>query len=280
MKIDTQTGWFKGVGDLVCFAWIGAGMRAAGQEVEFYAQSWRAELMSLFKEKVTQDPTDMVSTLSHEDGYEQAVKNKSPLNYLDWICARLGVTAKPQRPKMYLRPTDRQLGRSVSGTVLVFPHCIWAPRTWPKSYFVELVWYLKRAKIDVRVVTEQRDGAFLFVPCIYGKSLSYVAAAIQVAKLVIGNDSGPAHLAGTIGTPTLAIQGPTQERIYSYLPEVVSYRKKVLPCAGCHCLPPFRDSCNVGCHELYRTFPEDIYAKALEMLGLIVNTNQTEAIAA
>jgi hypothetical protein len=110
----------------------------------------------------------------------------------------------------------------------------------------------------------------MYFPTIYGKSLQFVTAAIQASRLVIGNDSGPAHLAGTVGTPTLAIQGSTQERIYGYLNgAVTSFRKKVLPCSGCHGLPEkqFRCSCEAGCHELYRTFPEDVYHKAIEMLG-------------
>jgi hypothetical protein len=106
-------------------------------------------------------------------------------------------------------------------------------------------------------------------PCIVGKSWSFIAAAIQQSKLVIGNDSGPAHLAGTLGTATIAIHGPTQrDRIYGHIPEVVGMEKRSLPCAGCHCLPVFkgqpawRPSCEIGCHQLYRTFPEEVFEKA------------------
>ena len=116
---------------------------------------------------------------------------------------------------------------------------------------------------------EQRDYAF-FMPfhCIIGKSWNYIAAAIQASRLVIGNDSGPAHLAGTIGTPTVAVQGATTERIYAHIPEVISYRKKALGCAGCHCLPPdFRASCDSGCLELYRTFPEEVAQFAMSILN-------------
>jgi hypothetical protein len=127
---------------------------------------------------------------------------------------------------------------------------------------------LTQSGITVKFVTEERDYDFLSFHCLYKKTWGFIAAAIQWADLVIGNDSGPAHLAGTIGTRALAIHGPTQERIYAYLPEVTSYRKKALPCAGCHCLPPFPKgyACSVGCGELYRTFPEDVYQVAVEIL--------------
>ncbi len=169
---------------------------------------------------------------------------------------------------------DREMGRRASARVLVFPECAWPTRTWPRNYWFELCHLLKAAGIDLAVVTEKRAEDFGAFRCIYGQSLAFLAAAMQRAQLVIGNDSGPAHLAGTIGTKTLAIHGPTTERIFAHIPEVVSFRKRALGCAGCHGLPPhglslsngFRESCVVGCHELYRTFPEDVFAHAMGLL--------------
>ena len=257
MKIDTFNGWFKGVGDIVCFAWLGEGLVSTGQDVEFFATDWRAEMLTMFQLPVTGDRSGALLT---QQGYETAVKTGSPLSYLQWMAHHLGVTVTPRRPRLDLRPMDREMGRRDSADVLIFPSSYSPVRTWPRPYFVELGLLLRKAGYTVKVVTEQRDYAF-FMPfhCIVGQSWNYVAAAMQAAKLVIGNDSGPAHVAGTIGTPTIAIQGATTERIYAHIPEVISYRKKSMPCAGCHCLQPdFRASCEVGCLELYRTLPEEV----------------------
>jgi hypothetical protein len=266
MKIDTFNGWFKGVGDIVCFAWLGEGMIQAGQEIEFFATDWRAEVLRIFQMPVSGDKTDAVLTW---EGYETAVKTRSPLSYLGWMAHHLGITAEPRRPRLDMTPMDREMGRRDSADVIIFPNSYSLVRTWPKNYFVELGLLLRAAGFTVKICTEQRDYAF-FMPfhCIVGQSWNYVAAAIQSAKLVIGNDSGPAHLAGTIGTPTIAIQGATTERIFSHIPEVISYRKKALTCAGCHCLKPnFRASCETGCLELYRTFPEQVAQFAIETLN-------------
>jgi lipopolysaccharide export system permease protein len=40
------------------------------------------------------------------------------------------------------------------------------------------------------------------------------AAVMQQAALYVGNDSGPSHLAAAVGAPTLALFGPSDERIY------------------------------------------------------------------
>jgi len=272
MKIDAETGWFKGLGDIVVFAWIGAGLKSKNIDFSFYCTGWRAELFAAFNMPTTVDKTNAVTL--HE-GYETCVKEKSPLNYLEWITAKLEEVAgntfpKPIRPNVFIPPVDREYGRKAGkDAVLVFPHCVWEPRTWPKNYFIALCDSLKRAGHRVIVITQERDGAFLGWPCMYQKSLTFVAAAMQSCKMVIGNDSGPAHLAGTLGKKTIAIHGPTQgKRIYGYLPEVISYEKTSLGCSGCHCLPPFprAQSCTFGCQELYRTFPEEVAEFALNHL--------------
>lgn len=260
-------GWYHGLGDVVAFAWIGQGIKEAGGHCEFYATDWHLEVLELFQQLVTADETGAVYT---DMGYETAVKIGSPLNYVEWIAHHLGVKEKPVRPKICANPMDRELGRRAAGDVLIFPHGIWSPRVWPKNYYVELGMLLRDAGYKVRFVMKERDYAF-FMPfhCIVGKSFAFIASAIQMSRLVIGNDSGPAHLAGTIGTPTLAIHGPTQRnRIYGHIPEVVSVSTGGLPCAGCHCLPEkgWRTSCETGCHQLYRTFPEHVFEKAVAML--------------
>jgi len=269
---DHSKGWFHGLGDVVCFAWLGEGMKQAGVDCEFYAPDWQGDVLKLFQMKLTDDPEGAVFTNA---GYETAVKTNSPMNYIQWIAHHLGVKEKPVRPKICPDPMGREMGRKAAGDVLIFPQGNWSPRIWPKSYFVELGLLLTKAGYKVRFVMKERDYAF-FMPfhCIIGKSWSFIASAIQASKLVIGNDSGPAHLSGTIGIPTISIHGPTQgARIYGHIPEVIPFEKKVLPCHGCHCLPTYkgkeawRASCEIGCHELYRTFPEEVFEVARAQLG-------------
>jgi hypothetical protein len=270
MKIDTHNGWFKGLGDVVCFAWIGAGLQTVGRDVEFYAHGWRAELLRFFQQRVTDDASGAIAP---EVGYAAAVRERSPLNYVDWIAAQCGLDGLPSaichpcRPRLDLPPMPRELGRAASARVLLFPECAWPVRTWPRNYWLELARLLKDASIDLAIVTEKRFEEFGSFRCIYDQSLAFIAGAMQRAQLVIGNDSGPAHLAGTIGTRTLVIHGPTAERIFAHLPEVISHRQRTLPCSGCEYLPPFRESCGHGCHELYRTYPKDVFAHAMRLLG-------------
>lgn len=263
MKIDAQRGWFRGVGDVVCFAWIGQGMVDAGIDVEFFATGWRQKLFKMFNMKTTEDPYNAVVP---KVGYEQAIARKSPHNYLQWLHECVGSPVPPQRPRWNIDPFNRELGRQASAEILIFPHAVPRPRTWPKSYFIEMGMILKKHGFEIRCVTEKRDYDLTCFHEIFDVPWDFIAGAIQNARLVIGNDSGPAHLAGTLRTPTIAVMGMTTERIYGYLPEVIPYRKKQLPCAGCHGLYPYRRSCDTGCHELYRTYPEEVAELAISIL--------------
>jgi ADP-heptose:LPS heptosyltransferase len=102
--------------------------------------------------------------------------------------------------------------------VLIHPGSGSAEKCWPLECFVELAARLKRHGRSVRFVIGEveRDRwdagslaklggvAEVREPTTYLDLL----AEIQSARLVIGNDSGPAHLAGIVGTPTVAMFGP------------------------------------------------------------------------
>ena len=264
MKINAENGFYRGLGDIVCFAWIGAGCRGRRVACEFYAKDWRADLLRAFGQDVTDDPTGAVTA---RVGYEKAIVTGSSLNYLEWICDQLEIPVAPVRPKITL--PAKALGRT-RYRVLVFPHGSWTPRTWPKTYFIELALLLQKAGIDPLIITRQRDYFFISsrrFHCTFNQSLTTIAAWMQMADLVIGNDSGPAHFAGTLGTKVLTVHGPTTERIYGHLPEVTCFRKRALPCAGCHCQPPYRISCEAGCFELMRTYPEEVFDAAMALLN-------------
>lgn len=271
MKINCHDGWFKGLGDIVCFAWIGQAMKSAGHDVVFYASGWRADVLQMFQMKVTDDSVDAAIPIH---GYEEAVAANSPLSYVEWLAKQCGAPIMFERPRADIDPMPRTMGRKASAEVLLCPEGVWVPRIWPRVYWIDLAQMFKDAGVHVKVVTEFPDTSFSFLHYIAEEPLPLVAAALQRAKLVIGNDSGPAHLAGTLGTRTLAIQGPTTERIFAHIPEVTCLRKISLGCGGCHCLPSkvegelgWRQACNFGCGELYRTLPEDVFAMAMKLLG-------------
>ena len=52
-------------------------------------------------------------------------------------------------------------------------------------------------------------------PLLQNVSLPLVAAVLQQASAYLGNDAGPTHLAAMLGTPTLALFGPTDPALWA-----------------------------------------------------------------
>ncbi len=96
--------------------------------------------------------------------------------------------------------------------------------------------------------------------------LMELAALLKVARVVIANDSGPAHLAAAVGAPVVALFGPTHEA-FGFAPRgervrVISRALACRPCTvhgGLRC-PRTRRAC------LDDISPEDVLAAARDLL--------------
>ena len=258
MKLDTEHTFFTGLGDMICFAWIAEGMRQSGDILRFYAHGWKADVLRLFQQEVTDDDREaLVITRAFDEGLTEG----TDLDYMEWIASQIAPWSEPIRPRADFSPTDRHFGREMARDVLLFPQTTAGCRQWPVAYWIDLANLLRLEGLRVAIVLQGFEGVYQCspVPVIHGQNIERVAAAMQASFLVIGNDSGPAHLSATLGTKTLVLQGSTTERIYSHLPEVECLRVKQMDCSGCHGVAEkWRPACSSGCQELFRLFPADV----------------------
>jgi ADP-heptose:LPS heptosyltransferase len=114
------------------------------------------------------------------------------------------ITCMPSAP-----PPARPTGRK---PVLLFPGAGHAKRCWPLERFLSLARWLQAAgerPLFVLGPAEHERGVDVqnferAAP----EGLAELQACIETSRLVVGNDSGPLHLAGFCGTPCLALFGP------------------------------------------------------------------------
>jgi len=103
--------------------------------------------------------------------------------------------------------------------VAIHPGSGSAEKCWPVKNFLKLTRKLARSKHHVRVligevekerISGQDMGHFASVAEVV-EPKDYVELLFQLglATAVVCNDTGPGHLAGIIGTPTIALFGPT-----------------------------------------------------------------------
>jgi hypothetical protein len=131
---------------------------------------------------------------------------------------------------VHQRPTHRALGvpdelrRTGSGTV-VHPGSGGRAKCWPLPCFAEVARRLQREQQhSVRFVVghveqetwpaDELAALAREFRLLRGPSPDELATLLAAADAFLGNDAGPAHLAALLGTPTVAIFGPTSAAVW------------------------------------------------------------------
>jgi heptosyltransferase-2 len=171
--------------------------------------------------------------------------------YLD-VVRDLGWSGQPTLPSLLLDPwhiaAADALRPSSSPFVVVHPGGGDNPGTympdkrWPAERFVELARWMRAQGRDVlltgsryehALATTIADGAMLPEQAVVAGrcDLMTTAALIRKADLFVGGDTGVSHIAGAVGTPVVALFGPTNPLRYRPLGPLV---KVVAPEASWH----------------------------------------------
>ena len=85
-----------------------------------------------------------------------------------------------------------------------------------------------------------------------------MTAVLARCDLVVTNDSAPVHLAQAVGTPVLALFGPTSARRWGPLPGGGVALQRPLPCAPCSNHGAAR--CPLGHHACLQALPVALVA--------------------
>jgi heptosyltransferase-1 len=106
--------------------------------------------------------------------------------------------------------------------VVINPGAGWAAKRWPASAYAEVCDELEE-RFGIPVVINCGPGESTLAeevrakcrraqPRIFSGSVSGLIALLRHARLMIGPDTGPLHLAAALGVPTVAVYGPTDPR--------------------------------------------------------------------
>ncbi len=169
--------------------------------------------------------------------------------------APLGIPQFSERlPRLYLQGEERrqareflaQEGFSGGRLVGISPGARWEKKRWPQERF---------ARIGDRLIKEKGTGVILFgnhreqpligriakimetepIQAAGRADLRLLIGLLEQCHLLITNDSGPMHLATGVGTPVVAIFGPTHPKLgFSPLGErdiILSTNQSCSPCS-------------------------------------------------
>jgi heptosyltransferase-1 len=163
------------------------------------------------------------------------------------------------------------LAASPGPFALLHPGAGWANKRYPPAWWGKAARLLQaetglptwvaaaRGEEDLAAeVAAAGEGAARVVPA---PDLPTLAALIRRAKLMLGGDTGPSHLARALGTPLVMVMGPTDPERHGPYGDRQGAVYKRLPCSFCYQRLPEAKAC------LLEVPPRQVAARAAEMLS-------------
>jgi lipopolysaccharide heptosyltransferase I len=162
----------------------------------------------------------------------------------------IGLSGDARREAAFL--LDRMGYDSESPLVVLVPGGRWQTKRWPPEHFAALAEALaEREGVQVGFVGSPRDTILIqriealsrcrTMDFSAKTTLRQLACLLKEAELVVGNDSGPMHMAAAVGTPVVGLYGPTSpERTGPY------GKKHTVLTSDLPCSPCFRRDCKLS----------------------------------
>lgn len=150
----------------------------------------------------------------------------------------------------------------------------WVTKLWPIEYFTEV--FNKLAKnFGIRAVLIGREknsprieGFLKHAKCkpilAMGKTnISRLASLVKKCDLLLSSDSAPIHVACAMGTPFIALFGPTDPKRH-----LASSKNAIVFNKNLKCSPCYSSHCNEGYACMLSIKPEEVYEATLKLLGI------------
>ena len=270
--IDIQN---KGIGDVVVACWLIHSAKAIGEQLRLNPRGRQAichmfDVDEPYLTTATGNNWAKTDGLGHRYEYALAANDTAKARFHAWA-ESLGLSnLSAVRPPYHETAQDgawaEQAWSAVATEnqikVAIFPDVAWLIRRWPVAYFMDLATSLKELDAAVIMVGPTKENINnLGCRWYAGYTLEKTTALMARADIVIGNDSGPAHLAGTIGTSTFVFTGPTNgQLVFSHDANVhcLALPTGQLDCHPCHfsVARGYRGACKIGgCRALLTLTP-------------------------
>lgn len=216
--------------------------------------------------------------------YDLVVQRPSYYTHaVDWYLGVLELLAVPVEHKFVWLPQKPDIATTARMRwpiiermfVAVLPGARWRTKRWPTTNFATLIKILadENPKLYFVILGSQNEtmaGAELFNAApnrcldLTGKTtLPELIEILRLSSVVVGNDTGPMHVAAALGKPVVALFGPTEPRRtgpYGQLQNVLQADLECVPCMRAVCR--YREQ--LAC--LRAITPETVAARVREVL--------------
>jgi heptosyltransferase I len=170
-------------------------------------------------------------------------------------------------------PTARELFAADPGPfALLHPGAGWANKRYPPAWWGQaarllqvetgLPTWVAAARGEEGLAAEVEAASAGAARVVPAPDLPVLAALIRRAKLMLGGDTGPSHLARALGTPLVMVMGPTDPERHGPYGDPAGAVFKRLPCSFCYQRLAETKAC------LFEVPPRRVAARAAEILSI------------
>lgn len=150
--------------------------------------------------------------------------------------------------------------------VALFPGSVWETKKWPINYYAELTEKLLSENYQVYLMGGPDEAPLCQEIQLKNPTAQLLAGKMKLVEsieflktcdLIIGNDSSPSHLGASVGTPVIAIFGPTTVDL-GFRPwnnESIVVENRNLPCRPCGLHG--HNKCPLGHHRCMKEITPD-----------------------
>lgn len=241
----------NGIGDALVFCWLDATARANGITdfiINPVKHQWVFSLFGIQTDDSIQNPQPHPPKFSPNHPHWLA-------SWLDGYFGLSGVT--PVAPTHNLSAAELRWANLQWHTyyphdkrTLCFPAFVRPDRAWPLVHWHTLLDFIP----GIICTPSPLSGAT--TPNLHSLTGRQMVALIATADLVVCNDSGPAHFAGTLNKHTVVLHGPTDHNKYLGWYSRMHPIGSNLGCEGCNWRPGiYRPVCATGCSSMFTINP-------------------------
>ncbi len=172
--------------------------------------------------------------------------------YLQWPLRELGIAPSVEPPRLKLTAADQQAagqwwsahGLATQRAAAIHPGSGSPAKNWPTECFAQVArWLVQERQLRVVLVAGPADAEV--VSAVRGSlaedeyslaqdlPLPLLAGILGRCALYVGNDSGVSHLAAALGTPCVAVFGPTDPLLWAPRGRCVRIVRTPAACAPC-----------------------------------------------
>lgn len=192
-------------------------------------------------------------------GYEDENRDKYPVPRWERYCRNIGVKG-PTLVKLREPERIKALGEQWKCSILLCPFSTAVTREWSTQHWITLERMLFERGHRAVWLLDEDEPAFPRERLI-NPTAAEMAGAMLNAACVVSTDTGPPHLSGILGVPTIVLGGSTPvEKIFGAYPRVKCLQGE-LSCSGCgggtgiEGVDMIDDRCHASCSNLQSIDP-------------------------